>query len=463
MITSTSRRQRLHLSALPQALAGRVVTPGHDRWDEARSAWNLTADQHPEAVAYVDNAEQVVAAVAHARDNGLRVSAQGTGHGAGGAGPFEGRLLIKTERMQGIRIDPITRTGRFEAGVIWRDAAGAAAEHGLAVLSGSSPDVGVVGYSTGGGFGWLGRRYGLAVNSIRAIEVVTADARLRRVDAGNDRDLFWALRGAGGNFGVVTAIEFDLIDLPEVYAGSVIYPADERATDIFRSYREWTRGVPDKVTSIARFLHLPPEPDVPEPLRGKPVITLGATYAGPAAEGAEIIEPLRRLGEPVMDTFRAMPPSGLVDVHMEPEQPVPVLAETASLAEAPGEAFDAFVRAAGPGSGSPLVVAELRHAGGALAVPPSGAGARSHLDGEFVFLGLGIPMGPGDAAAIHGHIDSIREALRPWSADRRYFNFADRTTDPGLLYDPDTLNRLRDVKRRYDADDLFAGVHALGG
>jgi FAD/FMN-containing dehydrogenase len=322
--------------------------------------------------------------------------------------------------------------------------------------------VGVVGYATGGGFGWLGRRYGLAVNSIRAIEVVTSDARLHRVDAGNDPDLFWALRGGGGNFGVVTALEFDLIDLPEVYAGSVIYPADESSADIFRRYREWTRGVPDKVTSIARFLHLPPEPDIPEPLRGRPVITLGATYAGPAAEGAEIIEPLRRLGDPVMDTFRAMAPSGLVDVHMEPEQPVPVLAETASLAKAPEEAFDAFVRAAGPGSGSPLVVAELRHAGAALAVPPSGAGARTHLDGEFVFLGLGMPMAPGDADAINGHTDSIREALRPWLSERRYFNFADRTADPAVLYDAYTLNRLREVKRRYDPADLFAGVHALG-
>ena len=154
--------------------------------------------------------------IAFARSNGLRVAAQGTGHGAACRGPLDGTILIKTERMNGIEIDAGRRVGRFEAGVIWRDAGNAAGEHGLAAFPGSSPDVGIVGYTTGGGFGWLARRYGLACNNVRAIELVTADGEFRRVDADHDPDLFWALRGGGGSFGVVTAIEFGLLELPEV-------------------------------------------------------------------------------------------------------------------------------------------------------------------------------------------------------------------------------------------------------
>jgi hypothetical protein len=293
------------------------------------------------------------------------------------------------------------------------------------------------------------------------MEVVTADGQPRRVDAQSEPDLFWALRGGGGNYGVVTAIEFDLIGLPEVFAGSVIYPADERAGEIFQSWREWAKGVPDEVTSIARFLHLPPLPMVPEPLQDRPLLTLGACYAGSESEGADAIAPLRGLGEPVMDLFETMPASQLTQIHMEPEEPVPGLAWTTSLREAPADAVDAFVEAAGPGSGSPLLLAELRHAGGAVASAPEGAGARSHIEGEFVFLGVGMAMAPEMAGPISGHIDSICAALEPWSTGGCYFNFSDRPTELDKLYDAGTLARLHEVKGRYDAEGLFSGGHAL--
>lgn len=454
-------RQTVDRDALNGSFGGTLVAPGEESWDQARAAWNLAADQNPAAVVYVESADDVVAAINFARTQGLGVAAQGTGHGAGSRGPLDGSILLKTERMKGIEIDADKLVGRYEAGVLWMEANPAAGEHGLANLSGSAPDIGVVGYTTGGGFGWLARRYGLACNSVRAIELVTADGEQRRVDAENDADLFWALRGGGGSFGVVTAIEYDLVEVPEVFAGSVIYPADERSSEIIGRYFDWAPGLPEEVTSIVRFLHLPPLPMIPEPLQDKPLITLGACYAGPEAEGAELVQAIRALGEPVMDTFQAMPPSGLPAVHMEPEEPVPGFVYTTSLREAPQEAIDAFIKTAGPGSGSPLLAAELRQCGGALGEPADGAGALSHLDAEYVFGGIGLPMSPEMGTAINAQIDTICKALEPWSTRQCYFNFADRPTDLESLFAPATLERLREVKRRYDPDGLISGNHSI--
>jgi FAD/FMN-containing dehydrogenase len=454
-------QQTVDKDALNGNFTGTVVSPGEQNWDQARAAWNLAADQTPAAVAYPEGADDIVAAVNFARANSLGVAAQGTGHGAGSRGPLNGSILLKTERMKGIEIDADSGVGRYEAGVLWMEANPAAGEHGLANFSGSAPDIGIVGYTTGGGFGWLARRYGLACNNVRAIELVTADGEQRRVDPDNDPDLFWAVRGGGGSFGVVTAIEFDLAELPEVFAGSVIYPADERSSEIIDRYFEWAPALPDDVTSIARFLRLPPLPQVPEPLRDKPLITLGACYAGPESEGLELLRPIRELGEPVMDTFETMPPSGLPAVHMEPDEPVPGLVYTASLREAPQEAIDSFIETAGPESGSPLLAAELRQCGGALGEPAEGAGALSHLDAEYVFCGIGLPMSPEMGEAINQQIDAVCKALEPWSTESCYFNFADRPTDLEAIFAPETLERLREVKRRYDPDGLISGNHNI--
>jgi FAD binding domain len=455
-------QQTVDIQALNGDFGGTVVGPADENWDQARAAWNLVADLQPSAVAYVESADDVAAVVKHARANGLGVAAHGTGHGAGSRGPLGGSILIKTERMKGIEVDADGGTARYEAGVLWMEANPAAAEHGLANLSGSAPDIGVVGYTTGGGFGWLARKYGLACNSVRAVELVTADGEKRIVDADNDPDLFWAIRGGGGSFAIVTAIEYELAPVPEVFAGSVLYPADERSGEIAHRYFEWAGGLPDEVTSIVRFLHLPPLPMIPEPLQDRPLLTIGACYAGPESEGAELVAPMRELGEPVMDTFQTMSPVGLPVIHMEPEEPVPGLVYTTSVREMPGDAVDSFVEAAGPGSNSPLLVAELRQCGGAVGRPAEGAGALSHLDAEYVFGGIGLPMSPEMGEPINAHIDKVCAALEPWSTGSCYFNFADRPgTQVEEIFAPETLERLRDVKRRYDPDGLISGNHNI--
>jgi hypothetical protein len=443
------------------SMNGTFLTPQDDGFDTARQAWNLAVDQRPAAVAFADDAAGVATAVRLAAERGLRVAVQGTGHAAAPMGDLDGTLLLKTMRMTGLQVDPGARRARVEAGVLWGDVAVAAAEHGLMALHGSSPDVGVVGYTLGGGLGWLSRRHGLACNRVVAAEVVTADGELRRASHDEEPDLFWALRGGGGAFGAVTALEFELLPLTEVYAGWLVWDADA-AGEVVHAFREWASGAPQEITTSLRFLHLPPFPDVPEPLRDRPVIAFDGAYLGSDADGAELLRPLRDVAAPlVMDTWATIPAAGLVHLHGDPEQPVPALGDGFQVRELTPEAADAFVEVGGPGSGSPLLMLELRQLGGALAEPPGGAGALAALTDEFTLYGVGMVMGPEAAHAIGAHLERVKEAMAPWSAGV-YLNFCE-TQGGGAAraFDEATYARLRDIKARYDAGNLFRSNHPL--
>ena len=261
----------------------------------------------------------------------------------------------------------------------------AAQPHGLCSMPGSSPDVGVIGYTLGGGLSWLSRKHGFACNSVRAIELVTADGEPRTVDADNEPDLFWALRGGGGGYAIVTALQLELLPIAELYAGALLFPAAVGA-DAVRAYRDWAAAAPDEVTSVVRFVTPPPIPDVPEPLRGTPLLTIDGACIGTQAEGEAAFAPLREIGETIMDTFEWMPTAGLSRIHMDPENPVPGLGEGGLVGELSDEAIDAFVGLAGPDSGSPLLLSELRQLGGAMGRPAEGGGALSHLDAGFVHV-----------------------------------------------------------------------------
>ncbi len=286
---------------LSDRLVGRMVLPGNEGWDLARQAWTRAVDQRPTAVALPESAQDVLAVVNFARAHGLAVAPQGTGHGAFPLGPLDETILLNTTRMRGVQIDPVAGRARVQAGELWGEVATAAAEHGLAGLAGSSPNVGVVGYSVGGGIGWLARRYGLAANSILAADVVTADGRLVHADREHKPDLFWAMRGGGGSFGIVTALEFGLYPVREVYAGVLFWPV-ERAGEILHAWRDWTEGVPDEVTSVGRLRKMPQIPEVPEQLQGRSFVFVEAAYTGAEADGIELLRPLRALG-PEIDTL----------------------------------------------------------------------------------------------------------------------------------------------------------------
>jgi FAD binding domain/Berberine and berberine like len=437
------------------------LTPADEGFDAARQAWNLAVDQRPAAVAYASHASDVAAAVRLAAQRGLRVAVQGTGHAAAPLGDLDGTLLLKTMRMTGLEVDPSTRRARAEAGVLWGDVAVAAGEHGLAALHGSSPDVGVVGYTLGGGVGWLARRHGLACNRVVAAEVVTADGELRRVGPDQEPELFWALRGGGGAFAAVTAIEFELVPLTEVHAGWLVWDADA-AGEVVHAFREWYPSSPREITTSLRFLHLPPFPEVPEPLRDRPVIAFDGAYLGSDADGAEVLRPLRDVAAPlVMDTWATIPAPALARLHGDPEQPVPALGDGFQLRELTPEAADAFVELGGPGSGSPLLLLELRQLGGAVAEAPDGGGALSAMADDFTLYGVGMAMGPEAGAAIGAHMARVKETMAPWSAGV-YLNFCE---SPGggapRAFDEETYARLRDVKARYDGGDLFRSNHPV--
>ena len=264
----------------PGSLDGRLLTPEHSGFDNARRAWNLSVDQRPAAIATTTSAEDVITAVDLAKDLGLRVAAQGTGHGAAALGALEDTMLVKTGRMHGVHVDPSTRVVRVEAGVTWAEAVQVAGAHGLALLAGSAPDVGVVGYTLGGGLSWLGRKHGLACNNVEAIELVGAEGHLVRADPEHEPDLFWALRGGGGSFGVVTAIELRALPISEIYAGALWWPT-ARGDEVMHCWRELAdRGLPDELTTIGRYLRLPDLPEVPEPLRGRAFVVVEAFHLG---------------------------------------------------------------------------------------------------------------------------------------------------------------------------------------
>ena len=264
-------------------------------------------------------------------------------------------MLINTSRMREVAVDGPGRSARAAAGALWMDVVPAAAEHGLAALHGSAPDVGVVGYTLGGGVSWLARRHGLASNSVTALELVTPAGELVRADAETEPDLFWALRGGGGSFGVVTAIEFRLYPVESVNAGWLIWPWDE-ATRVLTRWAEWTGDVPDEVTSVGRLLQVPPLPDLPDAVRGRQLVVVEAAILADEAESGRLLAPLREL-EPEIDTFAQLPPVELATLHMDPPEPVPYVGNGCLTDDVPAGGGRRPGRRGRPGLGVPAPVA----------------------------------------------------------------------------------------------------------
>jgi FAD/FMN-containing dehydrogenase len=447
--------------ALTGLCGGAVHLAGDAEYDAVRMAWNAAVDQRPAAVAIPRDAADVSAVVRASAEAGLRVAPQSTGHNAWPLAlqGLDEVVLVRMSAMTGVSVDPVARTCRVEGGALWLDAVEAAAEHGLATLHGSSPDVGIAGYSLGGGIGWYARKLGLATNSLTAVEIVIADGTLVRADAENDPELFWAVRGGGGNFGIVTALEFALYPIETAYAGMLIWDRED-AEKVLRTWAAWAPGAPDEITTAFRILNLPPLPDIPEFLRGRSIAVIDGAVLGSDESGEELLRELRAL-QPEIDTFARVPAASLVRLHMDPEGATPVVSNSAMLAGMPDEAVDAFLAQVGPGTTSTLLVAELRQLGGALGRPQAGHGALAQLDGEFVAFACAIAPTPEAAAGGSADAAAFVEALRPFANESAYLNFCENPTDVRSAYDTRVWPQLVAIRSAVDPNGLFAANHAV--
>ncbi|MFC4908656.1 FAD-binding oxidoreductase [Actinomadura gamaensis] len=445
---------------------GTVLTSADEGYDDARGGFQLAGWHRPELVAVASSASDVAAAVRYAatRDaagRGLPVAVQNTGHGT--PVPADGGLLIDVSGLTGVTVDPGSRTARAEAGARWRDVVREAAPHGLAGANGSAPSVGVVSYLLGGGISILGRTAGHASDHVRAIEVVTADGAERRVTAGSDPDLFWALRGGRANFGVVTAVEFDLFPLKRLYGGGLYFDA-EHVPAVLATYREWSASVPDEMNSSVALVPLPDLPTVPAPLRGRHVAHVRIAYLGDADAGERLVAPLRGVAPRLVDNVREMPYSEIGSIHNEPDVPMGYHTTHALVGELPQHAVDALLRLTGPGGSDAPRIMEIRHLGGAMAKAPAVPSAVGHRDAAYFVAFLSPLAGGATADGVREFHDRLDAVVAPWKLGHALtFLYGTNATVENVraAYEPDAYQRLVALKREYDPSNLFRLNHNI--
>src|SRR3954447_12572335 len=450
------------IDILRRQVAGPVFEPGDSGYDAEISAWNLMTTHRPPIVVGARCAEDVAAAVRFALQHDLSVAVQATGHGA--SFPVNDGILITTKRMTHVSVDVQYGIARVEAGAKWAHVVEATAPYALAPLLGSTSDVGAVGYTLGGGMGPLGRKYGFAADRVRSLEIVTGDGKLRTISADSEPGLFWGLRGGKGNFGVVTAMEIELVLQPRIYGGAIFYDAADAAT-VLHAWREWVETVPEEMTSSVALLRLPDAEFVPEPLRGKLTLHVRIAYTGEACNGEKLVAPLRAAATPMIDMVRDMPFAEVDSIHMDPTDPLPAWHDGRLLHDFAADAVDALVATAGPDVDVPLIFAEVRHMGGALGRQAAVPNAVAGRDAAFFVFVLG-PAAPGLTEAVKAAGTRVLDALAPWHTSGRLYNFLG-TTDAGpaaaaAAYKPEDAARLLELKDRFDPHGMFRHGHALG-
>ncbi len=459
--TTTEASTAVH--RLKEACGGLVTLPGDPTFDAVRMPWNVAAQQQPAAVAVPTTVEEVQLVVRGARAAGLRVAPQGTGHGAAAlsARNLDDVVLLRTTALTGVTVDPVTQTARAEAGALSEHVVAAAAEHGMVCLHGSSPDVGIAGLALGGGIGWYGRKHGLACNLIRAVELVTSEGELLRVDAEHHIDLFWAVRGGGGNFGVVTAIEVGLLPIADAYAGTMIWDLIHYEK-VLRHFNAWAPTAPEEISSSLRAMRFPPLPFIPEEIRGRSLVIFDGAVLADDDHAEEIVAGFRAL-EPEVDTWQRVPAPSLIRMHQDPEGPTPAVGDGLLLDQLDEATLQSLLDAVGPDAETCLLMAELRQLGGALRRSPGDAGAVGKLEADFVAYFVGIAPTPEMAALGRADTDRAMAAMAGAATGGRYLNFAEVPVDAATGFDAGSWARLQQVKAAVDPDGMFVANHSITG
>lgn len=456
--TSQGLRDAAETELTPQ-LRGPIFLPGDIGYDDERRGHNLAMEHRPAVIVGATGAADVMAAVAFATKHELAVCVLNTGHSA--SVPAAG-VLINTRRMRGVRVDPFARRARIESGVRWEQVVHEAAAFGLAPLCGSSSGVGVVGYTLGGGLGVLARSFGYAADHVRSIDIVTAHGMLRQATPHQYSDLFWALRGGKGNFGVVTSMEIDLFPEPRLYGGG-LYFRGTAAPDVLTAYRRWVRTVPEEMTSSVALVRFPLLPEVPESVRGRFVVHVRIAYRGPPGFGEAMIKPLRDAALTLRDTVADIPFAAVEAVHDDPSEPFALHEGTTYLRDIDEDAVDALLHMAGPDSTCPLRLVELRHLGGAAGREPEVPNAVGHRDAGFL-LYLAGAANPDDDS-VPRFTQEVLDRMAPWSTGGVALNFLgahDATPERVYAaYSPGDYRRLVRIKRAYDPDNIFRSNHNI--
>ena len=418
----------------------------------ACAPWNARIHHQPDAVVAATSPDEVAAAVRYAADNGMRVRVQATGHGANAA--CEDGLLLATAEMRDVTIDPATGVATIGSGAKWKDVVAAAYGAGLAPPCGTSSDVGSVGFTIGGGANWFLRKYGLACDLMQGAQIVTTDGQVRWVNAESEPDLFWALRGGGPNFGVVTATQVQLMPHAQVYAGHFVWPV-ERFGDVVTAWRDWVVTTPREVTSNAAVLHAPDAPFVPEPMRGKSFVSVMVCYAGDEAAGTKLTEPLRAVEGMIQDEVGPMPFLRVDEVSQDPVDPLPH-SIWATMTAGLDDATIASLTEISPRDAQPYTVLEIRHFGDGVQPDPDRLGL-AHWSGDFLIEAISVTPTPDAYAAAAAMSDRLDVTFGPASTGMIPLNFVNSAADVDRAFTPEHMARLLSVKSAYDPANMFGG------
>ncbi|QVQ51012.1 FAD-binding oxidoreductase [Spiractinospora alimapuensis] len=444
-------------SLRPRVLGG-VHTPETSAFDDARSGFQRRATHRPDVVIVAAGEPDVRAGVELASTFDSTIAVQATGHGLGT--PLTGGVLVTTGRLNGVRVRPDTRTATLQAGATWQDVIDAAAPHGLAPLSGSLPSVGAVSYTLGGGLSLAARQYGYAADHVRGLDLVTPDGRSVHVSPDHESDLFWAVRGGGGNFGIVTEMEIDLFPISRIYGGSLYFDVAQ-VPHVLAGWREWTATLPDGMTSGVTMMPMPDLPALPEVLRGRHVAQVQAVWLGSPQDGEDLVRPLRGLGPVVIDTLRELPFSASGSVFDEPTEPHAYASENLLVSELDTDALDALPGRSGT-SAPALTVISLRHLGGGLARTPEVPNAVGHRAATHSLTVLNL-VDPSVEEATHTLRTELTEPFRRHHLGRG-LNFSYGFLTPDQVregYSADDYQRLTHVKARTDPHERLRANHPI--
>ena len=439
---------------------GDVIVPDHDGYDDARAVWNGTIDRRPRLIARCSRTADVAAAVRFARDRDLEIAVRGGGHNVAGTAVCDDGMVIDLSAMRAVTVDPVERSARVQGGAIWGDVDLRTQAHALAITGGIVGHTGVGGLSLGGGLGWLMRKHGLTVDNLVEAELVTAAGDIIRASANDHPDLFWALRGGGGNFGVVSSFRFALHPVgPTVTAGLVFWAAED-TTDVLRCYRDFVTDAPDELGNLIRLGTIPPLPAISKELHFRPAIAVGSCYSGPVEDGERAVRVLREFGTPLVDLVG---PTGYVDHQCALDDTVPhgwhYYWKATDLTGLSDEVIDIVAEHAYRAA-SPRSYATMFHLGGAVARVPRDATAYPGRDVEhnIIIDAAWLPEQDDTVGATEtAWARAFLAALQPHRAGV-YVNFLDSDDDAGRVreaYGDDTYWRLADVKAKYDPENVF--------